>query len=68
VTSRCLVRQRSRAICDSRTARFLARPDLAVPIKETIDDLAGIEKAVPAGAARGDRYPAAHLSMLGVGN
>jgi aryl-alcohol dehydrogenase-like predicted oxidoreductase len=35
---------------------------------ETADDLARIEQAVPAGAARGDRYPTAMMSGLGVGN
>ena len=32
------------------------------------DDLAEIEKAVPAGSARGDRYPPAFMAGLGVGN
>jgi hypothetical protein len=34
----------------------------------TAEDLAEIEKAVPPGAARGDRYPSAFMSGLGVGN
>ncbi|MDQ1022186.1 hypothetical protein QFZ43_008735 [Streptomyces afghaniensis] len=34
----------------------------------TADDLAEIEKAVPPGAARGDRYPSAFMSSLGAGN
>jgi hypothetical protein len=37
-------------------------------LKLTPDDLAEIEQAVPAGAARGDRYPTAFMSTLGVGN
>jgi hypothetical protein len=32
------------------------------------DDLAEIEKAVPPGAAHGDRCPSAFMSGLGVGN
>jgi hypothetical protein len=34
----------------------------------TADDLAEIEKAVPAGAARGGRYPPAFMPSLGVRN
>lgn len=34
----------------------------------TADDIARIEAAIPAGAARGDRYPSAFMSSLGVGN
>jgi hypothetical protein len=40
----------------------------AIELNLTVDDLAEIEKAVPAGAARGDRYPPAFMSGLGVGN
>ncbi|NEE49450.1 aldo/keto reductase, partial [Streptomyces sp. SID8455] len=37
-------------------------------VRLTAEDLAAIETAVPAGTARGDRYPAAFMSGLGVGN
>jgi aryl-alcohol dehydrogenase-like predicted oxidoreductase len=43
-----------------------ALPALDLPLTPT--DLAEIEKAVPAGSARGDRYPTAMMSSLGVGN
>ncbi len=52
-------------------ARTRERLDEALPAMDlnlTADDLAEIEKAVPLGAARGDRYPAAFMSGLGVGN
>jgi len=52
-------------------ARTRARLDEALPaidLQLTADDLAAIERAVPAGAARGDRYPAAAMGALGVGN
>jgi aryl-alcohol dehydrogenase-like predicted oxidoreductase len=52
-------------------ARTRARLAEALPAAEldlTADDLAELEKAVPAGAARGDRYPSAFMSGLGVGN
>jgi aryl-alcohol dehydrogenase-like predicted oxidoreductase len=52
-------------------ARTRERLDEALPAMDldlTADDLAEIEKAVPLGAARGDRYPAAFMSTLGVGN
>jgi len=52
----------------ARTRERLAEALPAIELKLTADDLADIEQAVPAGAARGDRYPAAHMSMLGVGN
>ncbi len=52
----------------SRTRERLAEALPAAELKLTADDLAEIEKAVPAGAARGDRYPAAMMSSLGVGN
>ncbi|MFB4297293.1 aldo/keto reductase [Actinomadura sp. NTSP31] len=47
-----------------RLAEALPAADLAL----TADDLAEIEKAVPAGAARGDRYPSAYMDNLGAGN
>jgi aryl-alcohol dehydrogenase-like predicted oxidoreductase len=40
----------------------------AIELTLTADDLAEIEKAMPVGAARGDRYPAVLMSSLGVGN
>jgi aryl-alcohol dehydrogenase-like predicted oxidoreductase len=52
-------------------ARTRERLSEALPAMElilTADDLAEIEKAVPRGAARGDRYPSAFMSSLGVGN
>lgn len=52
-------------------ARTRTRLDEALPAMElalTADDIARIEAAVPAGAARGDRYPSAFMSSLGVGN
>jgi aryl-alcohol dehydrogenase-like predicted oxidoreductase len=52
----------------ARTRTRLAEALPAADLELTDDDLAEIEKAVPAGAARGDRYPAAFMSSLGVGN
>lgn len=52
----------------ARTRERLAEALPAVELDLTADDLAEIEKAVPAGAARGDRYPSALMSTLGVGN
>ena len=52
----------------ARTRERLAEALPAVELNLTADDLAEIEKAVPAGAARGDRYPPAFMSGLGVGN
>ncbi|MEV4703945.1 aldo/keto reductase [Actinoplanes sp. NPDC049316] len=52
----------------ARTRERLAEALPALDVTLTADDLAEIEKAVPAGAARGDRYPAAFMSSLGVGN
>jgi aryl-alcohol dehydrogenase-like predicted oxidoreductase len=52
----------------ARTRERLAEALPAARLNLTADDLAEIEKAVPAGAARGDRYPSAHMSSLGVGN
>ncbi|GLZ47836.1 aldo/keto reductase [Actinomycetospora sp. NBRC 106375] len=52
-------------------ARTRTRLDEALPAADlelTADDLARIEDAVPAGSARGDRYPAAFMASLGVGN
>jgi len=52
----------------ARTRERLAEALPAAELDLTADDLAEIEEAVPAGAARGDRYPAAFMSSLGVGN
>jgi aryl-alcohol dehydrogenase-like predicted oxidoreductase len=52
----------------ARTRERLAEALPAAELDLTADDLAEIEKAVPAGAARGDRYPSAFMSGLGVGN
>lgn len=52
----------------ARTRERLAEALPATALHLTADDLAEIEKAVPAGAARGDRYPSAFMSGLGVGN
>lgn len=52
----------------ARTRDRLAEALPALDMAVTADDLAEIEKAVPAGSARGDRYPAAFMAGLGVGN
>jgi aryl-alcohol dehydrogenase-like predicted oxidoreductase len=52
----------------ARTRDRLAEALPAAELRLTADDLAEIEEAVPAGAARGDRYPTAHMATLGVGN
>ncbi|RKN06289.1 aldo/keto reductase [Streptomyces radicis] len=52
----------------ARTRERLAEALPALDVDLTADDLAEIEKAVPRGAARGDRYPSAFMADLGVGN
>ncbi|MFE9399244.1 aldo/keto reductase [Streptomyces flavidovirens] len=52
----------------ARTRERLAEALPAMELTLTADDLAEIEKAVPPGAARGDRYPSVFMSGLGVGN
>ncbi|MEU8800594.1 aldo/keto reductase [Spirillospora sp. NPDC048819] len=52
----------------ARTRERLAEALPAMEVDLTADDLAEIEEAVPPGAARGDRYPPAFMSGLGVGN
>ncbi|GAA2412320.1 aldo/keto reductase [Actinomadura vinacea] len=52
----------------ARTRERLAEALPAMELTLTTDDLAEIEKQVPPGAARGDRYPSAFMSNLGVGN
>jgi len=49
----------------ARTRERLAEALPAADLRLTPDDLAHIEKAVPAGAARGDRYPSAFMAGLG---
>jgi aryl-alcohol dehydrogenase-like predicted oxidoreductase len=52
----------------ARTRERLTEALPASQLDLTADDLAEIDRAVPAGAARGDRYPSAFMSGLGVGN
>ncbi|GAB3270008.1 aldo/keto reductase [Kineosporia babensis] len=52
----------------ARTRTRLAEALPAAELELTADDLATIEKAVPKGSAKGDRYPAQFMSALGVGN
>jgi aryl-alcohol dehydrogenase-like predicted oxidoreductase len=52
----------------ARTRERLTEALPAITLDLTADDLAEIDAAVPAGAARGDRYPAAFMSSLGVGS
>jgi aryl-alcohol dehydrogenase-like predicted oxidoreductase len=52
----------------ARTRERLAEALPAIELNLSTDDLAEIEKAVPPGAARGDRYPPAFMPGLGVGN
>lgn len=52
----------------ARTRERLAEALPAMELNLTADDLTEIEKAVPSGAARGDRYPSAFMAGLGVGN
>lgn len=49
----------------ARTRERLTEALGAVDLVLTADDLAMIEKAVPAGAAKGDRYPTALMATLG---
>ncbi|MEE4546337.1 aldo/keto reductase [Streptomyces sp. V4-01] len=52
----------------ARTRERLAEALPAAELVLTADDLAEIERAVPPGSARGDRYPSAFMPGLGVGN
>jgi aryl-alcohol dehydrogenase-like predicted oxidoreductase len=52
----------------ARTRERLAEALPAMELNFSTDDLAEIEKAVPPGAACGDRYPSAFMPGLGVGN
>jgi aryl-alcohol dehydrogenase-like predicted oxidoreductase len=55
-------------LAGARTRQRLAEALPALELTLTADDLAEIENAVPAGSARGDRYPSAFMSSLGAGN
>jgi aryl-alcohol dehydrogenase-like predicted oxidoreductase len=52
----------------ARTRERLAEALRAAELHLSAADLAEFERAVPAGAARGDRYPPAFMPALGVGN
>jgi aryl-alcohol dehydrogenase-like predicted oxidoreductase len=52
----------------ARTRVRLDEALAAADLDLTADDLAEIERAVPKGAARGDRYPSAMMAGLGAGN
>ncbi|MFD4023293.1 aldo/keto reductase [Streptomyces sp. NPDC058576] len=52
----------------ARTRERLTEALPALDLDLTADDLAEIEKAIPPGSARGDRYPSAFMAGLGVGN
>lgn len=52
----------------ARTRERLAEALPALDVTLTPEDLTAIEGAVPTGSARGDRYPSAFMSSLGVGN
>jgi aryl-alcohol dehydrogenase-like predicted oxidoreductase len=55
-------------VVGARTRERLAEALPAMELDLAAGDIAEIENAVPAGAARGDRYPSAFMSGLGVGN
>jgi aryl-alcohol dehydrogenase-like predicted oxidoreductase len=55
-------------LAGARTRTRLAEALPALDLELTAEDLAEIERAVPKGAARGDRYPAAFMAAVGVGN
>ncbi|GLW35294.1 aldo/keto reductase [Actinoplanes regularis] len=55
-------------VVGARTRKRLSEALPALDLELTADDLARIDLAVPRGAARGDRYPSAFMSGLGVGN
>ncbi|MFD3687142.1 aldo/keto reductase [Nocardiopsis sp. NPDC058631] len=52
----------------ARTRERLAEALPSLDAALTAEDLAEIEKTVPRGAARGDRYPSHFMASLGVGN
>ncbi|WP_093615168.1 aldo/keto reductase [Actinoplanes philippinensis] len=55
-------------VVGARTRKRLSEALPALDLELTASDLAVIEQAVPAGSARGDRYPAAMMASVGVGN
>jgi aryl-alcohol dehydrogenase-like predicted oxidoreductase len=55
-------------VVGARTRERLSEALGGVEVSLDSADLAALEAAVPAGSARGDRYPAAFMSSLGVGN
>ncbi|BEL06692.1 aldo/keto reductase [Actinoplanes sichuanensis] len=55
-------------LAGARTRERLSEALPALDVRLTAEDLAAIEAAVPAGSARGDRYPAAMMASVGVGN
>jgi aryl-alcohol dehydrogenase-like predicted oxidoreductase len=52
----------------ARTRERLTEALPALDLNLTADDLAEIEKVLPAGSARGDRYPSVFMASLEVGN
>lgn len=52
----------------ARNRTRLAEALPAAELELTADDRAAIDAVVPAGSARGDRYPASFMANLGVGN
>jgi aryl-alcohol dehydrogenase-like predicted oxidoreductase len=52
----------------ARTRTRLAEAVPAADLELSAEELAFVERAVPKDSARGDRYPAALMSSLGVGN
>ncbi|GIF45919.1 aryl-alcohol dehydrogenase-like predicted oxidoreductase [Asanoa ferruginea] len=52
-------------VVGARTPERLGEALGSVDVELTADDLAEIEKAVPTGAAKGDRYPTAMMHTLG---
>jgi aryl-alcohol dehydrogenase-like predicted oxidoreductase len=55
-------------VVGARTQERLAEALPAVEVTLSDDDRAAIEKAVPFGSARGDRYPSVFMASLGTGN
>ncbi|MFE9382756.1 aldo/keto reductase [Streptomyces sp. NPDC007025] len=55
-------------LAGARTRERLAEALPATELTLTPEDLAAVERAVPPGAARGDRYPSALMPGLGAGN
>jgi aryl-alcohol dehydrogenase-like predicted oxidoreductase len=55
-------------LAGARTRERLSEALPALDVRLTAAGLAAIEAAVPPGSARGDRYPAAMMASVGVGN